>query len=319
MILQLLAFAAVPAPAPPLAFPLACEIGRTCEIQHYVDRDPAAGAARDYHCGPRTNDGHDGTDIRLRNMAAQRAGVNVLAAADGRVAAVRDGVADISIRAPGAPSVAGVQCGNRVAIQHGGGWLTDYCHMANGSVTLKVGDMVKAGDVIGRIGLSGDTEFPHLHFSVRNGAAAVDPFAPMAGSGAACGGGQSLWRPVVATAAAYKARTLLNSGFAAGALSMQAVEDDSFPRVGPDAGAILAFVRATGLRAGDVQEIAIAGPGGLSRVNTAQPLARNQAQNLVFTGLQRPAQGWPRGVYRATYTVRSQGRVVLSQQFSLTR
>lgn len=319
MILQFLALAAGPGAAPQLAWPLACEIGRTCEIQHYVDRDPASGATKDYRCGPRTNDGHDGTDIRLRSMAAQRAGVNVLAAADGRVAAVRDGVADVSIRAPGAPSVAGVQCGNRVAIQHGGGWLTDYCHMARGSVVLKVGDMVKAGDVIGRVGLSGDTEFPHLHFSVRHGATAIDPFAPAAGSGAACGSGESLWRPGVAAAAAYKDRTLLNSGFAAGPLTMQAVEDDSFPRVGADAPAILAFVRATGLRAGDLQEIAIAGPAGLARTNTAQPLARNQAQNLIFTGLQRPAQGWPRGVYRATYTVRSQGRVVLSQSFSLTR
>src|SRR6185295_19509977 len=86
------------APEPPrLAFPLACEIGRTCEVQHYVDRDPGPGV-RDYRCGRRTYDKHNGIDIRLLDMAAQRAGVDVLAAAPGRVARLRDGVADISIR-----------------------------------------------------------------------------------------------------------------------------------------------------------------------------------------------------------------------------
>src|SRR5436305_5486166 len=98
--------APVQPPPPKLGFPLACEIGRTCEIQHYVDRDPGPGVL-DYRCGHRTNDKHDGTDFRLVDMALLRAGVDVLAVAPGRVVAVRDGVPDFSIRAPGAPSVAG--------------------------------------------------------------------------------------------------------------------------------------------------------------------------------------------------------------------
>ena len=100
-----LAPTARPAPggAPVLAFPLACEPGRTCEVQHYVDRDPGPGT-RDYRCGPQTYEKHNGIDIRLLDMAAARRGVAVLAAAAGKVTRLRDGVADISIRAPGAPS-----------------------------------------------------------------------------------------------------------------------------------------------------------------------------------------------------------------------
>ena len=94
---------------PAFAFPLACQIGRTCEIQHYVDRDPGP-AVRDYKCGRRSYNGHDGIDIRILDMAAQRASVAVLAAAPGRVARLRDGVADVSIRAAGAPSVTGQEC-----------------------------------------------------------------------------------------------------------------------------------------------------------------------------------------------------------------
>ena len=44
---------AASAAPPALAFPLACQIGRTCEVQHYVDRDPGPGV-RDYKCGRRT-------------------------------------------------------------------------------------------------------------------------------------------------------------------------------------------------------------------------------------------------------------------------
>src|SRR5215472_17795877 len=115
-------------PAPKLALPIACEPGKTCFVQNYVDRDPSQGAL-DYRCGHRTYDKHDGTDIRLPDMAAQRAGVDVLAAAPGKVVAVRDGVADISIRAAGAPPTAGHECGNRVGLSVNGGWILDYCHL----------------------------------------------------------------------------------------------------------------------------------------------------------------------------------------------
>ena len=68
------------AATPVLALPLACTAGKTCAVQHYVDRDPGPGVV-DYRCGRRTYDKHNGIDIRLMTMTAQRAGVAVLAAA----------------------------------------------------------------------------------------------------------------------------------------------------------------------------------------------------------------------------------------------
>jgi murein DD-endopeptidase MepM/ murein hydrolase activator NlpD len=165
------------AEGPKLSVPIACEVGRTCEVQHYVDRDPGPGA-RDYRCGGRTYEKHSGVDIRVPDMAAQRRGVDVLSAAPGRVARLRDGVADISVRAPDAPSVKGTECGNGVVIDHGEGWETQYCHMAQGSVRVKPGDQVQAGTPIGKVGLSGDTEYPHVHMTVRHAGQVVDPFSP---------------------------------------------------------------------------------------------------------------------------------------------
>ena len=101
----------------------------------------------------------------------------MLAAAAGVVKAVRDGVADVNVRVIGFGSVAGHECGNGVVIAHDGGWETQYCHLAKGSVRCTTGERVETGTPLGLVGLSGQTEFPHLHFSVRHNGATVDPFA----------------------------------------------------------------------------------------------------------------------------------------------
>ena len=66
------------------------------------------------------------------------------------------------------------------------------------------------------LGLSGRTEFPHLHFTVRHRGRLVDPFAFGAVAGS-CGGGASLWKPATAKALEYRARAVLNEGFAGAA------------------------------------------------------------------------------------------------------
>ena len=99
---------------PPLFdMPVACELGRACFIQNYVDADPSA-SARDYTCGTLSYDGHNGIDFRLPTTAAQQAGVDVLAAAPGRVLRRRDGMADISVREGSRDAVKGAECGNAV-------------------------------------------------------------------------------------------------------------------------------------------------------------------------------------------------------------
>ena len=179
-----------------LDLPLACELGRSCEIQQYVDHDPST-AARDYQCGTLSYDGHNGTDFRLPTRSAQRAGVNVLAAADGVVARVRDGMEDIARAATGAPAVGNRLCGNGVVISHADGWETQYCHLAQHSVRVRPGQRLSAGTPLGQVGLSGATVFPHLHFTVRHKGAIVDPFA-FGAPADSCGGGAPLWRPALA-------------------------------------------------------------------------------------------------------------------------
>lgn len=306
---------AAEAGAPRLGLPIACVVGKTCEVQNYVDRDPGPGA-RDYRCAGRTYDGHKGVDLRIPDMAAQRRGVDVLAAAPGRVVRLRDGEPDISMRAPGAPPVAGKACGNAVVIDHGGGWETQYCHLARGSVRVAVGQAVRAGQAIGRVGLSGSTEFPHVHFQVQHGGRTVDPFGAAAGGRCALPAVTPLWTPEAAAALAYKAGAILNTGFAAERVEMGAVEDGRIAPPDARSPMLTAYVRAIGLQKGDVVELALTGPRGegLARSPTAA-LESDKAQYLAYIGKRRPGAAWPPGVYRGQVRVLRNGRVVLARTF----
>jgi murein DD-endopeptidase MepM/ murein hydrolase activator NlpD len=64
--------------------------------------------------------------------------------------------------------------GNVVAVRHGGGWHTLYGHLSAAAVTC--GQWVYRGDVVGSVGMSGGSNYEHLHFEIRNGAWAYRPF-----------------------------------------------------------------------------------------------------------------------------------------------
>ena len=51
-------------------------------------------------------------------------------------------------------------------IDHGKSEYSFYAHLQPGSVRVRGGDQVKAGDVIGKLGSSGNSTEPHLHFQV---------------------------------------------------------------------------------------------------------------------------------------------------------
>ncbi|MDP1617873.1 M23 family metallopeptidase [Phenylobacterium sp.] len=300
---------------PQLVLPVDCVLGETCEIQNYVDRDPGPGA-KDYTCATRTYQDHKGVDIRIPDMAAQRAGVDVLAAAPGRVTRLRDGVADVSVRNTGVAAVDGVECGNGIVIDHGDGWESQYCHLAQGSLIVAQDAEVRAGQPIARIGLSGQTEYPHLHFSLRKDGQVVDPFAPEGGE--ACEARGALWAASVSAAMAYKSGAVLNTGFSSGAVSMESIEDGGLPPASAHAPALVAYVRAIGLEAGDIQHLTVTGPGGdLLAETTIDPLDGPKAQYMLYAGRRTPADGWAPGTYMAAYWVERGGRRALERRFEI--
>jgi hypothetical protein len=94
---------------------------------------------------------HTGRDYRIAK------GTTVRAPADGVVALV------------GSHLLAG----NAVVLDHGDGLVTMFFHLDD--VTVKEGATVKRGDAIGKVGESGRTTGPHLHFGARWANARIDP------------------------------------------------------------------------------------------------------------------------------------------------
>ena len=63
--------------------------------------------------------------------------------------------------------------GNMLLIKHDDGWVTAYAHADQ--LLVKRGDQIKKGDVIARVGSTGNVDKPQVHFELRQGKRAVDP------------------------------------------------------------------------------------------------------------------------------------------------
>lgn len=102
---------------------------------------------------------HGGIDIVLGSGSS--AGIPVVAAASGTVVTAYSGWRGY---------------GHTVVIDHGNGIKTRYAHMYPGSITVRVGQRVYQGQQIGRIGSTGNSTGPHLHFEMLVNGYKVNPY-----------------------------------------------------------------------------------------------------------------------------------------------
>jgi Peptidase family M23 len=95
-------------------------------------------------------------------------GLPVLAPSDGKIAVVVDQYDD---NPPLKPNKDAPVYGNTIVIDHGRGEFSMLAHLKRGSVRVKVGDKVTAGQQIAQCGNSGNSPLPHLHYHVQDTAA----------------------------------------------------------------------------------------------------------------------------------------------------
>ncbi|WP_238363895.1 M23 family metallopeptidase [Mesobacterium pallidum] len=294
------AFAASPALAadPLLTLPLTCTPGTDCFIEDYVDADPSDGQ-RDYTCGPKSRDDHHGTDFALLTHQMMEDGVAVIASAPGVVRATRDGMADQPVTAETREAIRGQECGNAVAVSHGDGWETLYCHMKQGSIAVRNGQRVERGQMLGLVGMSGLTNYPHAHLQVMHEGRVVDPFSPEARDTCGLGGG-GLWQ----NAPDYVTGGLFTAGFSAGMPDFTGVRSGSarITEAAPGQEMIALYGLVFDAEDGDRLELEIMGPDGL--VSEAETKL-DSPQRLLYRalGAKAPAGGWAPGLYRGVITM----------------
>lgn len=294
-----------------LQFPVDCTLGDSCYIQQYMDRDPGKGF-RDYRCAQLSYDGHKGTDFALPSRARMQAGVDVLAAADGRVRGFRNTMPDTGYTEETANSVEGKECGNGVVLVHPGGWETQYCHLKQGSVAIKNDQTVKAGDILGQIGLSGRTEFPHLHLSVRRGGKPVDPFDPNGTATCAAPDVSTLW----AETPPYQPGGIVEVGLSTTMPEYADVKEGipELTTLPASAPALIVYSFSFGTQKGDIVRLEITGPEGVV-ITEDRKLTRHHAQAFRAVGKRlRGKEAWPTGPYVARATLMRDGVAISSQQ-----
>lgn len=307
------------AAAQAFSLPLDCAVGSTCIVQNYADWQAGAGA-RDPMCGPLTYDGHDGLDFRAPLALAQR-GVAVLAPAAGVVRSVRDGEPEGAFLRGGMAAVAGRDCGNGVVIDHDGGWQSQVCHMRAGSLTVRAGQRVTAGQRLGLIGLSGHTEFPHVHLALRRNGATLDPLTGGPIGAGACGANAArpgaIWTPVARTSLAYRGSLWFAAGFTGTAPSEIANAEALPANAARRSAALVLWALASGPRNGDVLRVRLYGPDGAVVAEGTRTQPRDQAQAWLFAGRRTPASGWAAGNYRGVAEIIRGGRVVQTRTETL--
>jgi murein DD-endopeptidase len=115
--------------------------------------------------GP-NGDSHDGT---ARNENWWGYGEPILAVADGEVTQIVDGIAENTPRVLPKPVTLDNIAGNYVIVRIAANRYVTFAHLQPGSIKVRVHDHVRRGDVLARLGNSGNSTGPHLHFQLTDG------------------------------------------------------------------------------------------------------------------------------------------------------
>lgn len=303
---------AEPSRAPTFALPIKCTLGNDCYIMHYVDLNTGSKEV-DFGCGRQTYPNHNGTDFGIADMQAMKRGVSVVAAAGGMVTKIRDNVPDRMITDQTQRTyVNNMECGNGVIIDHRNGSQTQYCHLRNHSIVVKLGTLVDKGTFLGMVGMSGLSSFPHLHFTIRYFGKIVDPFVGLTTAADCNASRHPLWEQSLG----YVPTGLIRAGFAPKVPTQTELWQGEFSATKADSTALPAlvfWVHLFGVLKGDREHFTLIAPDKSIVVNTKKVLTKNYRSWVTYTGKQN-SQTSPlaKGKWRGVYQLKRGDRVLIN-------
>jgi murein DD-endopeptidase MepM/ murein hydrolase activator NlpD len=174
---------------------------------------------------------------------------------------------------------------------------------------VQEGDPVAAGQALALVGLSGETTFPHLHFDLRKGERAVDPFVGEGGAQGCGPGERPLWQEDVLAAFAYQPVVLVNAGIAPAPPEAEDARRGYHDRatLATTSRVLELWVDGYWVEAGDRVRFIITGPDGAPVLAHTVELDRGFAHWFQFAGARRPGDAWPAGTYVGEVTLQREG------------
>jgi hypothetical protein len=295
--------------APPepfaMSLPMLCPEGHDCWITNYPDQDQSH-SAKDYKCGTLSTDGQQNTDFSVGSKLAIRAGIPIYAVAPGVVLGARNNMDD-NFRAKGKVTVPPKQhCGNGILIEHQDGWRTQYCHLRKGSVTVKREEEVVEGQKLGLMGLSGDTDHPHLEFTLRQENVPIDPFTGTAMPDSCGAKGGSLWKSPEDPLLTYISASIVGGGFSdKRPQKIGSASDERDIRIfSRQSGSMYLWADVSGLRPDDQLEFEVFGPEGDQALEHTNNIKRLEFRKRAYVEFRKRSIIWPSGQYRGLVTLR---------------
>ncbi|MBL4907672.1 MAG: M23 family metallopeptidase, partial [Sneathiella sp.] len=257
------------------------------------------------------------TDIRAKTLSDMEKGVPVIAAADGRVGNLRDGIRDqyfSDYSKKKKKEIYNIGLGNVVILNHGKGWSTFYAHLKKGSLTVTKGQIVKKGEILGYVGMSGLTDFPHVHFELRQKKDRIDPFSGLT-KGSNCGKIENpYWSREALQSLSYADTGFMASGFSetrpSGRKDLESGQKAQ-TNLNGSAPTLFFWSYYIGSRKGDIVTLKITNPKGqIVAEHSSKPTAKHQISRNVFLGKKRPASGWLPGLYRGEISIMRNGTLL---------
>jgi hypothetical protein len=272
-----------------LQFPVACRLMDNCWITNHVDLDRDKGHAEDYMCGSKTTDGSKSTHISLGSLSATKKNIPVIATADGQVTVARHNTEF---------------CGTRVLIDHGGGWESNYCHLNSKTLHVREGQHVKQNQIVGSIGVSGQTDWPHLSYALLRNGMVFDPFSGRTNLEGCSRASQPLW--LAKMNPLYEPAHVASIGFNFGFLDGNKIKAGTLKAATAmkhDTPQMSLWTLMMNIQKGDEIEIKIIEPSGRLLKKKIIKSKKNTKYYPVYLSTLRGNFLWDKGVYKGVITV----------------
>ncbi|HXF90985.1 MAG TPA: M23 family metallopeptidase [Candidatus Nitrosotenuis sp.] len=266
----------------------------------------------DYRGGRLTDSDHSGVDFALQDRKDFEKGVEVLAVADGVVVGIRNEMLDTGVTSPESmKQVKGRECGNGIMIDHGQGVKTQYCHMKLNSIKVTLNQKVKADQPLGLVGLSGLTEYPHLHLTTFFQDKKIDPFIGIPKneeSSTTKIPPRPLWREQVLKQMPYEAGVIYNFGIASEKPDVQRVRQGLFRDIKElrSPSLIVGWVELFMVNAGDKISLSVLDPKNQVFTQHTESPQTYKARLYIYVGKRKPPGGWLSGTWKFRVNYESQ-------------